>query len=69
MIDIHVPTSGKVKSVASVAGYITDGLDAVVLSSGTSRVYEGCMVFRLTGNERDLRIATERAMEIGGVVD
>ena len=68
-MDLHVPTDKGVKAIASVVGYITDGLDAVVLSNSPSRVYEGYTLLVLTGNERDLAIAAERASRIGGVVD
>lgn len=58
-----------VKSIANVVGFITEGLDAVVLSQEVSTIYPGCVKLHIAGNDRDLGIATERAMTLGGVVD
>ena len=69
MIDLHVPTENTAKALASVVGYITDRLDAVVLEHEESTVYEGYIHLRLTGNDRDLATAVERASRIGGVID
>lgn len=68
-MDLHVPTDLTVKAMATVVGYVTDGLDAVVLEHSPSEVYEGHVHLVLTGNGRDLAIAAERAARIGGVVD
>lgn len=69
MIDLHVPTDGTVKNTASVVGYITDGLDAVVLTHEPSALYPGMVHLVVTGNGRDLSIATDRAQKIGGLFD
>lgn len=69
MIDLHIPTENTVQAVSSVVGYVTERLDAVVIEHGFSDVYEGFVHLKLTGNSRDLAIATERASKIGGVVD
>lgn len=68
-MDLHVPTDLTVKAVATTVGYVTEGLDAVVLEHRTSDVYEGHVHLILAGNARDLAIAAERAAKIGGVVD
>lgn len=68
-MDLHVPTTEAVRSLASMVGYITDGLDAVVVRHGRSTVYAGHVHLVLAGNARDLAIAVERAAKIGGKVD
>lgn len=70
MIDLHVPTDPDPRSVKECVGYITNGLDAVIIEPHErSSVYEGYMHFRITGNQRDLATAVDRASKIGGVVD
>lgn len=68
MIDLHVPLKGDVGDPAAIT-YITEGLDAVVLGHEPSELYPGSIHLVLTGNIRDLGIATERATKLGGVVD
>lgn len=67
MIGIYVPSSPAVRELASVVGYITEGLDAVVIE--TQDEGEKGMFLRLAGNDRDLGLAMERAIKIGGFVD
>lgn len=68
-MDLHVPTDLTVQAMATTVGYVTDGLDAVVLNHEISEIYEGHVHLVLAGNPRDLAIACERAAKIGGVVD
>jgi hypothetical protein len=68
-MDLHIPTDHSVKALANVVGYVTEGLDAVVVKQEASLVYEGYVHLTLAGNDRDLSIAVERASKIGGVVD
>lgn len=67
MLELHVPvvTSG----MSSTSKWITEGLDAVVIKSELSTIYEGSLCLTIAGNQRDLAIATERASRVGGVVN
>ena len=63
-----IPTEATVAGVASVVGYITEGLDAVVLGRPVASIkHPGCMTFTVTGNPRDLKIAEERSEKLGRV--
>lgn len=66
-MDLLVPCDMTVKAVATVVGYITDGLDAVVLEHNPAG--DEMLRLHMAGNARDLAIATDRAQKIGGVVD
>jgi hypothetical protein len=68
VIDVHIPVHGHPKESATIA-YITEGLDAVILSQSISRVYPGSIQLTIVGNPRDLGIAMERAVQMNGVVD
>lgn len=68
-MELHVPTDLSVKAMASVVGYTTDGLDAVVLRHEVSTKHAGSVHLVLTGNARDLEIARQRAEKLGGVTD
>jgi len=68
-MDLHVPSENTAKALATTVGYITDRLDAVVISHEPSKIYEGSIHLVLAGNDRDLATAAERASRIGGVVD
>ena len=61
MIEVSVPTEKSVKAIATVVGYITDGLDAVVVGQVASLKKPGEMVLTIAGNPRDLELARERA--------
>lgn len=63
-----IPTEASIASVASVVGFITDGLDVVVLGTPQASIkHPGSMTFVVDGNPRDLRIAEERAEKLGRV--
>lgn len=68
-MDLHIPTESSVKGLASIVGFVTDGLDAVVISHEPSSIYDGSVHLVLAGNPRDLAIAAGRAINLGGVVD
>lgn len=61
MIEITVPCDPAVKAIASVVGFLTDGLDAVALDQWASVEKPGHMTIKITGNSRDLGIVQERA--------
>jgi hypothetical protein len=65
MITLHVPTDATVKAIASVVGYLTDGLDAVVTDQKASITKIGFIEIRVEGNPRDLGIVAERADRLG----
>lgn len=68
MVVVHVPTSQSVNSLASVAGYLVDGLDAIITGHAPSAEYgDGYTAFTIQGNPRDTQVAAERAAAIGGV--
>lgn len=67
-MDLHIPAQA-VKGLASMVGFVTEGLDAVVIAHEPSSVYENHVHLTLAGNQRDLAIACERASRLGGVVD
>lgn len=69
-MDVHVPEPCTgIRAIQDLKRFITDGLDAVILDTVASTVYPGSLKFTLTGNQRDLAIAVERAARVGGVVD
>lgn len=70
MIDLHAPLEEKsAPALRDLIVYVTDGLDAVVISHNPSRVYQDFVLLVLAGNPRDLATAVERAAKIGGKVD
>lgn len=66
---VYVPTDFSIKAVASVLGYVTDGLDVIVSIHEKSETYEGHIRLVLDGNPQDTQIAAERAASIGGFGD
>lgn len=68
MIDFFIPTSAKVSALANVVGYVTEGLDAVVIDHREDIVRQGTHI-KVAGNSRDLGIVAERVKSIGGEVD
>lgn len=68
MIQIKIPTKAAVLASANSVGFITDGLDAVVVENHYD-VENLCMHLTIAGNDRDLGIAMERAIKIGGEMD
>lgn len=68
-MELHIPASPKLSSLAATVAYVTDGLDAVVIAHRPSLLYPDSIHLVLAGNQRDLATAAERAKVVGGKVD
>lgn len=67
MITLTVPCDASVKAVATVVGFLTDGLDAVVIEQAASIKHPGHLTVTVTGNPRDLGIVESRSEKLGRV--